>query len=239
MQAIVLAAGRGTRMNELTTVVPKPMLEVSGRPLLEYKIDAMPEDIDEVILIVGFHGNVVRQHFGSRYSNRRITYVEQNELNGTAGALWCAKDILKGRFLVMMGDDIYAKEDVAECVSKTEVWTLLVQQLAEMHRAGSVVLAEDGNIADVIESREEDEARMEPGLASTNLYVLDDRLFSSPLVPKHAGSLEYGLPQTVVTAAKYLGVAFEPTYTNKWIQITAPRDLVAAEQMLKKISKKV
>lgn len=238
MQCVILAAGRGTRMNELTTAIPKPMLEVAGKPLLEYKIEALPSEVEEVVLIVGYKSEVVREHFGQRYGEKRIRYVEQKELNGTAGALWAAKELLKERFLVMMGDDIYHKEDVAECVSKTETWALLVQQLPTMGRAGYVVLGEDGNIADIIESSKEDDVRTGSGIASTNLYVLDARLFSCPLVPKHEGSLEYGLPQTVVAAAKQLKLVFEPVYTTRWIQITAPRDLMTAADLLKKFNKK-
>lgn len=234
MQAVILAAGRGTRMDELTMATPKPMLPVAGRPLLEYKIDALGEGFDEVVLIVGYLKDVIKRHFGKRFGEKKISYVEQGDLNGTAGALWAAKDILKGRFLVMMGDDIYAKSDIEACVQKEDAWVLLVQELAEMHRAGSVKLDAEGRIGEIVESSIEDAERLEPGLASTNLYVLDDRLFSCELVPKHTGSLEFGLPQTVVKAAHTLGVPFEPVFTDKWIQITAPKDLIAAAEMLKR-----
>ncbi len=209
------------------------MLPVAGRPLLEYKLDALPEEIDEVIMIVGYLGNVIREHFGSAYGNKKIKYVEQQELNGTAGALWSAQSLLHDRFLIMMGDDIYAKKDIEESLAKTDSWTLLVQGLPELYRAGRVELNSEGHIENIIESDREDEKRKEPGIASTNLYIVDTRLFTFPLVPKHEGSLEFGLPQTVVAAAKSLGVVFEPIYTDSWIQITAPKDLVAAEKMLK------
>ena len=233
MQSVILAAGRGTRMDELTMAVPKPMLPVHERPLLEYKLDALPDEIDEVVLIIGYLGNVIRNHFGSRWNDKRILYVEQKNMNGTAGALWCAQSVLHDRFLVMMGDDIYARKDVAQCIAKTEVWTLLVQRLPEMHRAGSIQLDAGGHITGIIESDRENEVRGEPGIACTNLYVLDTRLFSCPMIPKHAGSLEFGLPQTVVAAARQLGIPFEPVFTDKWIQITAPKDLIMAEEMLK------
>ena len=222
-------------MNELTSAIPKPMLDVDGRPLLEYKLDALPESVDEVILIVGYKGEVIKKHFGGAYGAMRVSYVEQKHLNGTAGALWCAKDLLHDRFLIMMGDDIYALEDVERCAESSDNWRLLVQQLPEMHRAGLVLLKEDGNIAEIIESKEEDGVRREPGIASTNLYAVDTRLFDCPLMPKHEGSLEFGLPQTVVAAAKKLGVILEPVFTDRWIQITAPKDLVAAAQMLKEL----
>lgn len=233
MQAVILAAGHGTRMVELTTKVPKPMLDVAGKPLLEYKLEALPEEIDEVIIIVGYLGNVIREHFSGTYDRKHITYVEQEDRNGTAGALWRAKDILKDRFLVLMGDDIYAKEDAQACIADGDVWRLLVQQIPDMHRAGDVQLDADANIAAIIEG----DRRDEPGLASTNMFLLDTRLFSCPMVPKLEGSLEFGLPQTVLAASKSLGIRFEPVFTDKWIQITAPKDLVAAGEILKKAKK--
>ena len=127
MQAVILAAGRGTRMNELTTAVPKPMLDVAGKPLLEYKLDALPDFVEEVVLIIGYKGDVIQAHFGDLYNGKRILYVEQETMNGTAGALWCAKDLFHERFLVMMGDDIYMKEDVDRCLEDSESWKLLVQ----------------------------------------------------------------------------------------------------------------
>ncbi len=233
MQAVILAAGHGTRMDELTTAVPKPMLEVAGKPLLEYKLDALPDHIDEVVLIVGYLGNVIRQHFGALYGKQRILYAEQDRMDGTAGALWHARSLLHDRFLIMMGDDIYAKEDVLRCIDESSSWKLLVQELPQMQRAGNVQLDATGLITDIIESKEEDAARFGPGIANTNLYVLDTRLFSGHLVPKHEGSLEYGLPQTVITATKNLGIPLEPVFTKKWIQITAPKDLIAAANILK------
>ncbi len=233
MQAVILAAGRGTRMEELTGAVPKPMLDIQGKPLLEYKLDALPDEVDEVIIIVGYLGGVIQEHFGSRYNNKRILYIEQKDLNGTAGALWCARSILKDRFLVMMGDDIYAREDIEACIAGGSVWRLLVQEISEMHRAGSIELDTEARITAITEG----DKRTEKGLASTNLFMLDTRLFSCSMVPKQPGSLEFGLPQTVVRAAKTLGIRFEPVFTDAWIQITSPKDLVKAAEMLKKTKK--
>ncbi|MDE2022012.1 MAG: hypothetical protein KGI71_03865, partial [Patescibacteria group bacterium] len=182
--------------------------------------------------------HVIRRYFSDHYHDKKITYIEQKDLNGTGGALWLAKDMLHDRFLVMAGDDIYAEEDVEECLHPSQSWKMLVQEISEMHRAGSVVLGDDGNIADIVESTQETESRMEPGLASTSLFVVDTRLFTCPLVPKLPGSHEYGHPQTIVAAAKKLGVTLEPVFTDKWIQITAPKDLVEAAKILKNRPKK-
>src|SRR3989344_5358405 len=231
MQCVMLAAGRGTRMEELTGNIPKPMLSIGGRTLLEYKLDALPDDIDEIIFIIGYLGHVVRERFADRYEDKRIRYVEQVELNGTAGALWQARDIPKDRFLVMMGDDLYAKQDIEEYIA-TKEWALLVQQVPEMHRAGNVELNTDVHITGIVEG----DRGTKSGLASTNLFALDTRLFTCPLVPKLEGSLEYGLPQTVMQASRTLGIRLEPGFTDQWIQITSPNDLVRAEEALKKMN---
>ncbi len=233
MQAVILAAGRGTRMEELTTAVPKPMLLVDGKTLLEHKLDALPDDIQEVVLIVGHLSDVIKSHYKGTYRGRTFIHVEQTELNGTAGALWAAKDVLKDRFLVLNGDDIFTTEDLTRCAEESGSWKLLVQQMPEMHRAGSVELDENANIVGIIEG----DSGTGPGLASTNMFALDTRLFSQPLIPKQEGSLEYGLPQTVIVAAKTLGIKLEPIFTSDWIQINAPADLTRATEILKKTKK--
>ncbi len=233
MQAVILAAGHGTRMEELTTDVPKPMLDVAGKPLLEYKLEALPDEITEVIIVTGYLGDVIKQHFGSSYIGKKILYAEQKDLNGTAGALWCAQPFLRDRFLVMMGDDIYARSDIEACIVTGDTWRLLVQQVPEMRRSGDVQLDADANIAAIIEG----DRGATPGLASTNMFLLDTRLFSCPMVPKLEGSLEYGLPQTVMAATKSLGVRLGPVFTDQWIQITSPKDLTKAAEILKRVRK--
>jgi len=111
-QAVILAAGKGTRMLPLTETRPKPMQEVSGKNLIEWKLAALPEAIRDVVIVVGYQGEQIREFFGDMWHGRSIRYVVQEKLNGTAGALWSARNLLHGRFLVLMGDDLYAKEDI-------------------------------------------------------------------------------------------------------------------------------
>lgn len=229
MQAVILAAGHGTRMDELTTAIPKPMIDLEGRPLLQYKLDALGEVFNEIVIIIGYEGKLIKNFFGGVYAGKPITYVEQTKHDGTAGALWYAKEHLKDRFLVMTGDDIYMPQDVEQVISIENSWAVLVQQLSEMYRAGSVELDDDGRVARIVEG----DLGPEPGLASTNLFFLDTRIFSCPLVPKQEGSEEWGLPQTAAAAAAQLGIALEPVYTNNWIQINSPADLVHAAAALK------
>src|SRR3989344_7054333 len=112
MQAVILAAGRGVRMGEVSKVTPKPMLSVLGKNLIQHKIDILPKEIDEIVIVTRHLEEQIHGFFKDNYDGRKITYVTQEELNGTGGAVWQAKEKLGDRFLVMMGDDIYIKKDI-------------------------------------------------------------------------------------------------------------------------------
>jgi bifunctional UDP-N-acetylglucosamine pyrophosphorylase/glucosamine-1-phosphate N-acetyltransferase len=227
MQAVILAAGRGTRMKELTDHVPKPLLEAAGKTLLEHKFDELPDEVDEIVIIVGYHGDKVEQRLGTEYAGRRITYVVQETLDGTAGALWKAKDLLKGRFLVMMGDDLYGRADLAAAIASPD-WVIGAWPLPAGASGGRITTDASGTITDIIEGTHE-----EPGETSTNLFVLDTRLFGYPMVPKAEGSGEYGLPQTVLAVSRESGIPLRPLRASFWVQVTSPEDLRKAEDILK------
>ena len=111
-QAVLMAAGLGTRLWPLTLTTPKPMLKVAERPLLSYSFQALPPSVEEVIVVVGYLKEKVMAYFGDQWHGRRVTYVEQTELKGTGHALASCRHLLKDRFYVLNGDDLYAAEDL-------------------------------------------------------------------------------------------------------------------------------
>jgi len=182
MQAVILAAGRGTRMGELTKDTPKPMLKVGDKNLLELKLEILPESVDEVIFIVGYFNEKIREFFGDEYRGKKIRYVEQaNPVGGTADALWTAKDSLKDKFLVMMGDDLYSRADIEACMQYE--WSLLIDKVHGTRKTGKAVI-EDGIIKDIIEG----EHTGDEWWSGTNMFVLDTRVFAQTPVPKATGS---------------------------------------------------
>lgn len=228
MQAVILAAGRGTRMGDLTMDRPKPMLEVAGKTLLQHKFDVLPEGVDEIIVVIGYLGDVIQNTYGDSYNGTRIRYVTQeNPVGGTADALWQAKDLLTGKFVVMMGDDIYVREDIAACLAHE--WALLVQRVPDTTVGGRVITDAENNIVDIVEGNSGGD-----GAVSTNLFALDTRVFDFPQVAKAAGSTEMGLPQTVLAASRASGIPFAVVEATNWIQITNPTDIKAAEESLAK-----
>ncbi len=226
MQAVILAAGRGTRMGVLTESRPKPLLEVAGKSLLEQELDILPNSIDEVVIVVGYLGNLIRERLGNEYNGKKLLYVEQEVLDGTAGALWRAAPLLKDRFMVLMSDDMYSKDDANRCLTKAD-WVMQVHE-APIVSGGRIILLEDGTIDRI----DEGSHGGKPGIIGTSMYVLDTRLFQCPMVPKSEGSNEFGLPQTVLAASKVSGIPITLEPATFWFQISDPEDLQKAEEVV-------
>ncbi|MEK7575194.1 MAG: nucleotidyltransferase family protein [Patescibacteria group bacterium] len=228
MQLVILAAGRGKRMKELTENVPKPLLTVLGNNLIELKLAVLPKEIDEVIIVTGYLGDKIRQHFGSDFGGRSIRYIEQKELMGTMLALKEAESVLNGRFLVMMGDDLYSKEDVLSCLKYP--WAVLVKKMEERGKGARVLVDKKKHIIDITEGAELDKGT----LNNAGMYVLQSEIFKYPLVQIPSG--EFGLPQTIARAAK----DFEVTVveSKNWHQISTPEDLDRVEKIFTKVTKK-
>jgi UDP-N-acetylglucosamine diphosphorylase / glucose-1-phosphate thymidylyltransferase / UDP-N-acetylgalactosamine diphosphorylase / glucosamine-1-phosphate N-acetyltransferase / galactosamine-1-phosphate N-acetyltransferase len=226
MQAVILAAGKGKRMNHLTKSTPKPMLTLKGRPVLEYKIDTLPSEIKEIIFIVGYYREQIMNHFKNNYKGRKITYIIQDKLNGTGGAIHLAKGILKDKFLVLMGDDLYHKQDIKKLI-KNEV-AVLGYEVDDPSRFGIIKTDSKKNMLEIIENPKSDKYR----LTNTGAYVLNKKFFSYDLVPKKAGDKEFGLPQTLALMAR--DVKVKVVKARIWQPISNPEDLEKAERVLNK-----
>ena len=214
-------------MGSLTDATPKCLLQVAGKTLLEHKLDALPDEIDEVIIVVGYLGSKIHDFIGGIYNDKRVLYEEEeNPTSGSAAALWRAKDILKGKFLVMNGDNLYARDDMEKCL--THDWAVLVKEVPTI-RTGAVTVDKTNRVTGIAENTEH---KGKKGYANTGLYALDTRIFNYTPVPKAAGSSELGLPQTMVQAAKDIRIEAVPA--TFWAEIKSPEDLEKAAQMLEK-----
>jgi len=114
MQAVILAAGEGTRMRPLTENLPKPMLPVGDRPLVAHTADAVIEaGADELVFVVGYEADAVRTHFGAEHRGVPVQYAVQEEQRGTAHAVQAAREHLTDGFVVLNGDDLYDAASIA------------------------------------------------------------------------------------------------------------------------------
>ncbi|MFA5831179.1 MAG: sugar phosphate nucleotidyltransferase [Candidatus Paceibacterota bacterium] len=228
MQCVILAAGRGTRMKELTANTPKPMIAVFGEPLLAHKIRMLPETVDDVVLVVGYLGEQIREYFGSEWEGRKISYVFQKNLNGTGGAIREAKDLVCGTFLVIMGDDLYGTDDLARL--SEDGMAVLAKKMDKPFSAGILRRNREGNLLEIVEKTETPEI----GLMNTGAYALTRDFFEYELV--QITKTEFGLPQTLATMAKNHPVKIKPAHS--WLRIGCPEDIGMAEDFLRNNNRK-
>lgn len=108
MKALVLAGGRGNRLNELSAEQNKCMIRVRGKHLIEYNLDcALSVDVDEIVLVVGYMAETVINFLGNSYKGKTIKYVIQSEQKGLVHAIECAQKSISGDdFFLMLGDEM-------------------------------------------------------------------------------------------------------------------------------------
>ena len=222
MQVVILAAGRGRRMKKLTNEIPKPMLKLKGKPILEHKINMLPREIDEIIFVVGYGGDYIIRYFKRYFAGRRIIYVYQNKLNGTGGALHLARSVLKDKFLVIMGDDLYHKKDLKRMLKHS--LAILVKEVKDASKFGIVKMNKRGYLRDVKEKPK----KFKNCLANVAVYMLNKNFFDYDLVP--IGDGEFGLPQTLAKMSVDYNIEVEKALA--WQAISNPNDLKLAEKNL-------
>ena len=108
-KAVTLAAGRGTRMGELTDDRPKPMLSLEGRPMLAHQIERLEAaGMEQILVVIGYKGQLVRDYFEEHPpALARLDYVVQQTADGTGSAAKLARDFAgEDAFLMVYGDNL-------------------------------------------------------------------------------------------------------------------------------------
>jgi len=221
-QAIIMAAGLGTRLRPLTDTDPKPMIPVGGRPILEWSLEALPVAVEEVILVVNYLQDRIRAHFGEEWGGRRIRYVLQSELKGTGHSVHIAEPFLDDRFIVVNGDDLYLPADLERLA--TNSLAILGKRVTDKGRFGFMTVDDTGFLTGITE-----DGKGAGDIINIGAYVLDRDFFRYELVPIKNGK-EFGLPQTVAVMAKDRKVAV--TVAEHWMPIGFPEDVAAADGWL-------
>ncbi len=108
MKALILAGGRGKRLDELSIQRNKCMIPIKGQPVIEYSLNcAVNAGIDEIIIVVGYRAEEIINTYGNSYKNKKIKYVIQWEQKGLVHAIECAKKVIGGDdFLLLLGDEV-------------------------------------------------------------------------------------------------------------------------------------
>ncbi|WP_436926251.1 bifunctional sugar-1-phosphate nucleotidylyltransferase/acetyltransferase [Halosimplex amylolyticum] len=228
--AVVLAAGEGTRLRPLTRNRPKPMLPAANRPILEYVFDALvAADVRQIVVVVGYKRDRVRDHFGPTYKGVDLTYVTQHKQLGSGHALQQAREAVDGPTLVVNGDrviDANIVRDVAREFERSGEPAMAVLERPETSQYGAVVLR-DGDVSQLVEKPDTDEYR----LINAGVYAFERSVFEA-IDETDRSDGELALTDTIgrlMDDGRVRGVRTE----GMWVDATYPWDLLTvADEVL-------
>lgn len=230
MKAVILAAGKGTRMGPLTESRPKVMLPLANRPLLEHIIvNLKTADIREFLIVAGYHKEKITDYFkdGSRLGVD-IEYIEQNVQKGTADAIAVARDSIRERFLVTNGDVLTGIPDIKRiCNAKGEA-VLTAMKVANPVEYG-ILCVKGKRVEKLIEKPKKPAS----DLANAGIYIFEPSIFDAIENTKSSprGELEItDSIQLLIDSGK------EVNYTKlqEWQDIGFPWHLLSANEIMLK-----
>ncbi len=225
MKAVIFAAGDGKRLHPLTLDRPKPLVEVMGKPLIQHIWEVLPDVIEEVIIVIGYKQEMMRNFLGHEFMGKKVFYVEQLEPSGTAHALKLCKPHLENeeKFLLMYADDLHGKDGISRCIEHDSA--LLVSFVDDPRRFGVVVANDDGTIKHI----EEKPKHPKSNLAVTGVYVLTPKIFDYEAT--HSKNGEYYLTDMIEQYAREFPC--HVVESDFWIPIAYPHDILRAEEILR------
>jgi glucose-1-phosphate thymidylyltransferase len=241
MIGVVPAAGEGTRLRPLTEDKPKGLVEVAGEPLLAHVFETLAaSDVEEIVVVVGYEGDEIRDRFGDSAAGVPLSYVEQREQLGLGHAVLQAESSVDGPFAVLNGDNVVAGDLSEPMARQREPGVDAVVAVEEVDpataRETGVVSVDDGG-DDAVEGQrvtgiEEKPTDPPSTLATTGAYVLPAEILDALglLRPSERGEYELADSLGVLIRA---GARVEATPLDaERVNVNTPEDVARAAEVL-------
>ncbi|MFH0955543.1 MAG: nucleotidyltransferase family protein [Candidatus Micrarchaeota archaeon] len=231
-KAFILAGGRGERLGELGKDKPKVMMNVQGKPLLEWNIELCKKyGITQIVLGVGYLHEQIESYFGNGKKFRvQISYSVEKEFLGTAGAFKLAEPFFESekKFVMMNGDEVkdVLFEKLNQVFESEQAWAAdALVPTPDVSKSGSVKL--DGHfITDFLEKNPK--AQNEKGLVNAGAYILSEKIFGL-ILPCQKVSIERDIFPRLARDGHMVGVSC----LGQWFQTDTLEKLQKAENQWK------
>lgn len=196
MQAIILAAGLGTRLRPLTDKVPKALTEIGNKTLLSNMLDILDEyGIHDVIIVVGYLGDIIKFNIGQQYKDIHITYVENEIYKDTNNnySLYKAKDFIREDVLLLESDLFCPKEAIRSLIHSKADCSILVSKYNPDTMDGTVVYTDiDNNVYKmVLKENQGLEPITDNALKTVNIYKFSYDFWTKKFMPELEIYLKY------------------------------------------------
>jgi bifunctional UDP-N-acetylglucosamine pyrophosphorylase/glucosamine-1-phosphate N-acetyltransferase len=185
MDAVIMAAGLGTRLRPHTLTTPKPLLPVKGRAVLDWTLGALPPAVDRVLVVVNYLAEQVEAYLKAQEHFAQWEVVRQAVARGTGDAVRsCQRRLRSGNFLVLNGDDLYGAADLAELAKCPAA--LLAQPVSDPKKWGIAFLKPNGSLERLVEKPD----IPGPQLANAGAYAFPHDVFDIELKLSARGEYE-------------------------------------------------
>ncbi len=232
MEAIILAGGRGTRLQSIISDLPKPLAPVGKRPFLDILLDKINTctSINRVILAVGYRSDMIMARYRSKRSyNFTIDFSVETQLLGTGGALKKALNLTTSRDIIVQNGDTFAEIDYRELIEshvrRKALITIVLVKVDDTTGYGSVEIDPRHRIL----AFREKEKPSGPGYVNTGIYLLRKRLFD-PIPDDTVLSMEIEILPNLIKKSAYAYIS-----EGKFIDIGLPATYYQAEEYLKEV----
>lgn len=170
MKAIVLAAGEGTRLKPLTDSIPKVLVEVAGKTLLEHNLDTIYRFVDEILIVVKYKADLIKEKIGEYYKWVKVTYITQGEEKGTGAAVkWIRR---KWDIVLLYADAIVHPKDVQKVI-KSKKFAILWKKVKNPEKYGVLEVSKKGHLKRIVEKPKE----FVGDFVSFGFYKVNEKIF--------------------------------------------------------------
>jgi UDP-N-acetylglucosamine diphosphorylase / glucose-1-phosphate thymidylyltransferase / UDP-N-acetylgalactosamine diphosphorylase / glucosamine-1-phosphate N-acetyltransferase / galactosamine-1-phosphate N-acetyltransferase len=222
LKAVILAAGNGIRTQPLTLARPKPLLRLIDGTIIEHNLNELRGLVKEVIIVVGYKGEMIRSLVKDKCQGINIRYVIQEEQLGTGDAARKASVFLDDRFLLLNGDDIYFRKDIKKCLKRYP--SILLGKVSDPSCFG-VIEHQNGFVRNIMEKPERFPV---DALVNTGMYYLDKSIFEATIAKSSRGEYEF----TDYVRAFILNERLKYHETDQWLPVSYPWNLMEANEFL-------
>ena len=233
-KAVILAAGRGTRMRELTNDVPKPMIGVRGEPVLQHIVQGLRDaGVRKFLIIVGYHAEAVRNFFGNgRSHNVAIEYATQTVQDGTGRVVNLARDFTDASpFVLSYGDILISPANYKHVVGLPDdvEAVITVTRGEDVSKGGAVLVNEQMELVDLRE-------KPKPGEPTSpwynaGLYAFRPSIFEFTAKLKPSPRGEYELTDAIRDLAQSGKKVQALELTGDWADVRDPEVLARLNQL--------
>ncbi len=249
MKAIILAAGMGTRLRPITMSLPKCLVPVNSKPILEHQFDALLlAGIREVVLVVGYLGQMLSDKYGTSYGGMNIHYVENRLYDRTNNiySLWLARQHLNSQLLLLEGDLVFEPELLQRLTQTPEPDVAIVERF-QPHMDGTV-LQTNGRWGNslwasrmVLKAHQGDDFDYASALKTVNIYKLSQEVLQDQIVPELDSYIArqrfdqyYEAVYADLISRGAMRLAVLSAAPNRWAEVDTLEDLQAAEELFSK-----